>query len=127
MSTQTIVYGYVEGMTDQNDFNRARLAEFEYDETYPFRNVFSSPREAYRTSILSFADSIKATHQDWCEWVHRFEELIVFLDAISAEVRFSNDASSESLCLSYLYVDGAWKRWRVISVEREQDESSVTR
>ena len=104
-----------------------------FDETWPFRNVFSRPVPGYRGSFIAFADGIKAAPEDWPAWRDRFEALLAQLEALAARVNFAESESRQTAC--YVYArgrhDGAaasgegsdWTRWRLNAAGREAEET----
>ena len=123
MGTQTIVFGYIETDRDSEDYNKKALSEFSYDDVYPLRKVFSQPVEGYRGATISFSDSIKATSNEWFEWLDRFELLLVSLKAISAKLYFEDTESAARKSFSYIYSDGEWIKWELNVTETETSES----
>lgn len=61
---------------------------FEFDEVYPFTNIFWGPSPAsYGSTLLGFVGSYKQIEEDWNEWLWKFSQLLSGLDAIEAHVR----------------------------------------
>src|SRR6266542_2706945 len=102
MGHQTLVYGYIETDPVMDEFNRAALRSFPFDELYPFANIFSMPNRGYQASVVSFAGAFKTLEENWSDWQIRFEELLGKLRARTAIVRLESELDGELLCHAYL-------------------------
>ena len=89
--TESVVSGFIK-------LNVHALAEesmniidnFNYDDTYPFTNIFSGISTAnYGFYIIGFAGSYKQIEEDWNEWLWRFSQLLTRLDAVEAVVNLN--------------------------------------
>jgi len=64
-----------------------RLNRFEFDDTYPFTNVFwRGSSAAYGFPVIGFAGSYKQIEESWTEWLWKFGRLLSTLDAVEAQV-----------------------------------------
>jgi hypothetical protein len=93
MGTESIVSGYIRGNAgkhgDAADVkNRRAIAEFPFDEKYPFTNIFwcDSPARYGNTPIIGFAGCFKQIEESWNEWLWKFAQLLSQLEAIEARV-----------------------------------------
>ncbi|MDR3616519.1 MAG: hypothetical protein P4L53_23365 [Candidatus Obscuribacterales bacterium] len=95
MGFHTIVYGCILSAPKSNDATREALSSFSFDSVYPFPNIFSLPRKGYQWSTISFATSFKDFEEDIELWLERFEQLLVCIQALSANVHFEYESSGE--------------------------------
>ena len=126
MGTQTIVFGYIELPESSSAGYEKTLSQFGFDELFPFRCVFSSPKSGYRSSMVSFADNIKAGRSEWAQWVSKFEMFLSELDATAAKVCFESDEFEGKSCFSYLRTADTWIRWDIETKEIEVSEIALS-
>lgn len=137
MGHQTLVYGYIETDPSMDEFNRATLSAFSYDEKYPFPNIFSPPVTGYQASMIAFAGAFKTLEEHWEDWQEKFESLLSKLRARTAIVRLESEHDGELLCRAYLNEEGwngtdpgsystpKWKRWSIDKDGSDSDEVIV--
>lgn len=105
MGFQNTVFGYIETNYQMDQENEQVLANFNFDEKYPFTNIFSTPKEqVYLCSMISFAGYYKNLEDDWGEWLSKFEKLLGQLSAISATV-IHNVEDRGTLKSIHYYID----------------------
>ena len=94
-STQSYVYGYIQTLSNFDDYNNEVLKGYTFDEVYPFSNIFCAPKKMYRGSIISFAGIYKdlgnIDESDWKEWVAKFEKMLQSLYSFSASVHLKDE------------------------------------
>jgi hypothetical protein len=86
--TESVVYGYIK-LSSHGLLQAARSAirQFEFDEVFPFTNIFWSDSPAsYNYPVIGFAGSYKQVEEAWNEWLWRFSQLLSRLDAVEARV-----------------------------------------
>jgi hypothetical protein len=88
MGTESIISGYIrtagENFMEQN---RRAIAEYPFDNVWPFRNIFWSDSPArYGYPVIGFAGSYKQVEEVWSEWLWKLSQLLSRLEAIDARV-----------------------------------------
>lgn len=94
MGHYTSIYGYIESHKKYIDRNQAAIANFQFDEVFPFANGFGQFNGSTRGSFLisSYATIVKNDDEEtWLEWILRFEELLGEMDGYLAKARFESD------------------------------------
>ena len=87
MGFQSLVYGTIEEWGDNRESNRLAIAQFEFDDVYPFTNIFwSGSPAAYKQSVIGFAGSYKEIESDWNDWMGKFTQLLSNLEAFNTIV-----------------------------------------
>lgn len=63
------------------------IAEFNFDEIYPFTNIFwgGSPSQ-YSLPVIIFGGSYKQIEENWNEWLWKFSQMLSSLEATEANV-----------------------------------------
>ncbi|QDV15616.1 hypothetical protein Pan153_02320 [Gimesia panareensis] len=106
MGSRSTVYGFIELDPRLSQFNKTVFEEFQYDETYPFPDIFGPERTGFESSVVSFAGSLKSLIEDWDEWESQFDRLLSLLSARSAIVRLDDDIEGEFIVIHYVCNDG---------------------
>jgi hypothetical protein len=89
--TESVVTGFIKlRKHDLAESSIKVVNEFEFDEVYPFTNIFFgvSPA-AYGFPVIGFAGSYKQIEEYWNEWLWKFSQLLARLDAREAHVNLS--------------------------------------
>ena len=102
MAEQTILYGYIETISNADDLNKDVLSNFRFNIGYSIPNIFSTPVKGYQGSIVSFGGSYKNFSDDKDKWFSDFERLLMRLYAKSAIVNIENELDGELLSISYV-------------------------
>ncbi len=107
MGHESIVYGYIMESDGHHEENKVAIAQFSFDELYPFSNIFWCDSSArYWHSVIGFTGSCKQIEPDWNEWMWKFSQLLSTLEASQAVVNLDGYMGSF-----------AWK-FRPLSVQR---------
>ena len=86
MGFQTVVFGYIQTFPARDNETRVLLRRIYFDPVYPFPNLFHGPYPGYQWSTISFAGSFKDFDEELSVWLSRFENLLVTIQAFTAEV-----------------------------------------
>jgi hypothetical protein len=88
MGSQSIVHGYIlERDTQWMTENRLAIQSFNFDERYPFTNIFwgESPHQ-YFFPAIGFIGSYNQIEAHWKEWLWKFSQMLSCLEAWEAHV-----------------------------------------
>src|SRR5689334_11034439 len=114
MGYMNYVYGFIEGATAEDEFNRVALGRFVYDETWPLPDIFCFPNPGRRVAMISFALAFKSVREDWVEWLPRFESLLGVLHATYARVDWNREVDGDLISVEYICQDirdiGQWEQ-----------------
>jgi len=108
MAEQTILYGYIETISEADILNSGVISNFRFNIGYSIPNIFSTPVKGYQGSIISFGGSFKNFSDDKDRWFSDFEKLLMKLYAKSAIVNIENELDGELVSVNYV-VDESWE------------------
>ncbi len=128
MGNQSIIYGYIETLSCDYDYNSKVLQEYNFDEVYPFSDIFSYTQfEGYRASIISIGGSYKSLQEDWGEWQMKFEKLLGMLKASTAKIQLEDELCGFKFGYAYVNQHGTtiWSRWKTDQSNKEYEEIKI--
>ncbi|MEZ5943862.1 MAG: hypothetical protein R3C18_20895 [Planctomycetaceae bacterium] len=121
MGSETTVYGVIVTDPQFSDEDSETLTRFQFDEKYPFPNMYGPMQRGYLSCSIPFGRVFKSLIEELGEWELRFESLLSTLHCRTASVRFDDEIHGE-LSLEYVCVDGwlrdvapskrSWRKWR---------------
>lgn len=87
MSHQSIISGYILEAGANHEKNMEAVGSFQFDEIYPFTNIFwgGSPA-SFGDSVIGFTGIYKEIEPDWNEWLWKFSQFLSHLEASRAVV-----------------------------------------
>lgn len=109
MGFTSVVFGYIATDPAFGSDNQAVLNRCDFDDWYPFTNIFTLKEGKYKSSMVSFAGCYKDLEEDWVEWVRRFEALLMSLFARYARVYLETEDRGVIKSIDYACRD-AWDR-----------------
>jgi hypothetical protein len=136
MGSQTIVHGYIELVPEMSEENAKVLKNYQFDESYPFPDIFGKMHPGYGAEILSFGGSLKSVDEDWGEWKKKFESLLSELHAYSARASLYHAEKGDLKDCTYLYMGMAeeerpvagqrpWKYWELECSSKSKNEGEL--
>lgn len=87
MGNTSIVSGFIQLAGGASmERTRAAISAFEFDEAWPFTNIFWCDSPAQYDPVVGFAGAYKQVEEVWSEWLWKFGRLLSTLEATVARV-----------------------------------------